>query len=133
METVQPDRRSGYEFDLYESRVIGDLAGIMSLVAGLTFAVAIGQGVLGGLQFWWGATATGLGSLIAAVLAGWIRKAAASFRDVAQTEGNDIMHLTTALSALKNMFRWQAWLSGLSVAGLILVVVFTIMAAGHSR
>jgi len=51
----------------------------------------------------------------------WTNSASSSFKMIVQTEGQDIMHLMSALGQMRKLYNLQFWLL---VVGLALVVIF---------
>ncbi len=88
--------------------------GVMSIVFGVLEVLG---GLVAGINLR-GMLTLGQGALLI-VIGAWLCAAAGSLRDVATTEGNDVMNLMYALRKLKSVFTLQAWLMGLACALLI--------------
>jgi hypothetical protein len=83
--------------------VVGVVFGVLEAISGLANGVTVvglltvGQGV----------------AMIA--IGGWLASAAGSFRDIAETQGNDIGYLMLAMSKLRSVYTLQAWMIGIAI------------------
>jgi hypothetical protein len=122
----RPDANE-YEFSASENRVIGDLSWKMHYVgmflvavAGLTTVYALFDLV------------DRIGNLVAALIyfaIGWYTiNAAASFRQIVETEGRDIGALMDACRNLLKLYRIQFWLVILALLLLVVAVIVGLVA-----
>src|SRR5947209_2048468 len=106
-----------YEFTAEQNRLIGDLAGKMRFVGlflilgGALQCLTLFAGLLGGF----------FSGLVYIFLGVWTRGAAASFRQIVDTQGADVSHLMAALGELQKMY----WLQ--YVLLLLALVVFAVL------
>ncbi len=123
-----------YEFDAAENEVIGGLASAMRFV-GVVFIVLGILESLGGVVVGVNLAAMirlGQGVLLI-VIGGWLIGGAGSFRDVVNTEGNDISHMMAALRKLRSVFTLQAWVLGIAIALSIVLIILVFMSASSGR
>ena len=114
---------NGYEFTAEQNAVIRDLGrkmqgvGVFMIVLGVLSLAGFGAGFLG----------PGAPSLVWIPIAAfflligiWTVRAGREFRQVADTEGQDIRHLMTALAELRKFYTLHFWLF---VVYLVLIVL----------
>lgn len=133
-----PAASAEYEFDAAQNTMLGDLSSKMRFV-GLILIIVGALSLVGGIlaTVRGGGTAAlseGITSLISGVLYAivgvWTRKAAASFQQIVDTEGQDIINLSSALAELLKLYTLEFWIM---VIALVLFVVGAIAgAAGAS-
>jgi hypothetical protein len=102
-----------YEFKTNENRIIGQLASKMHFVG--LFLLTMGLLIIGigvAVVFHVGPIISGT---LACVVGLWTQRASMSFKNVVQTEGDDITHLMDALDDLRKLYSLQYWLLVLGV------------------
>lgn len=119
-------RRAAYEFTPEQNEVIAGLAsnmkvvGIVSVIAGILLVVA-GFVLLARGDF------SAIFQGILALVFGWFTlQAAAAFRQIVNSQGDDIRHLMTALGVLRSLYLLQVIL--LCIALGILALAFCLVA-----
>ena len=121
-DTTEPS--GGYEFSSTDNDVFRGVASMMKFVGVMSSLFGVLELISG---FNTGMTLTGLltvGQGIALMaIGGWLAAAAGSFRDVAETEGNDIGNLMLAMAKLRSVYTLQAWLMGAACALMIVAIV----------
>ena len=113
-----------YEFSAQENETIQVLARRMKFVGIFNIVIGVLYGVAGLVFLLVQPLALMLylpvvGMLI--LIGVWTNSASSSFKMIVQTEGQDIMHLMSALGQLRKLYNLQFWLL---VVGLALVVIF---------
>jgi hypothetical protein len=99
------------------------IVGVVSMITG-------GLGVVGGcILFAKGGASILIQGGLAFVIGGFTVQAAAAFRRIVDTRGDDIGHLMTALGALRSLYQLQVFLLS---AALVLLVVGFILFAGSA-
>jgi hypothetical protein len=121
MSSEPDDGKPGYEFTADQNRLITSLAGLLRDIGFVLIAFGVLQVFQGLLDLPKGAVAIVEG-LVFISIGALKRRAAAAFRQLVQTEGDDIPHLMRALTALAGVFRIQVIL--------IIVVIGTVIVAG---
>jgi hypothetical protein len=120
-----------YEFTEEQNRVIGDLGSTMGMVGMISMALGAVIGAVGVFQIISGFLVVGLADLaqgLAFFLTGiWLRGAARGFQLVANTRGQDISHLMSAVIKLRQVYGLQrvfllAALAFSSIAVVVLVI-----------
>lgn len=106
----QPIEPPFYEFNTTQERLIRELTVKMRFVGYILIAVGIllilggivriGQGGIGGI----------INGIIQLLIGIWTSQAAASFKQIVKTQGNDIENLMDALKELKKLYTLQYWL-----------------------
>ncbi len=118
---------TSFEFDESQNAVLGDLHKKMQFV-GMLFLIMGGFTILGGLGSMVSEGASGIANILSGgvylAIGIWTRRAAASFREIVDTEGSDIDHLMSALGQLLNLYRLQYWM----ITVLLVVVVLSLVA-----
>ena len=115
-----------FEFDDSQNEVLGDLSGKMSFVGTLlmilgVLMLAVGAATLiaVGLE--------GIGSLGAGIvyflIGFWTRNASASFKEIVNTEGQDITNLMNAMGQLRRLYTLQYWICLIAVILIVLGIV----------
>jgi len=97
--------------------VLGVLNALYSLKAGSTLGVILGLGV-------------GASMLLTGV---WLLSAATRFRDIVNTQGNDLAHLMAAIARLTNVYVLQAWMISISVVITLIRVGYAIYEATQHK
>lgn len=119
-----PQKPAGYEFTIAQNNTIEGLASRMKII-GVLYLVVGGVLTLAGIWTLTQSLIQGLVSLVQVVFFGfmgyWTVQAAASFKLIVQTRGNDISYLMTALEDLRKIYNLQVWL---------LLVVLALLAIG---
>jgi len=116
---------SEHEFDASENEVFSGLSGAMRFVAAITMILGILLVCVGVLSLSSPIDAVvNLGQGVCMILIGaWLYSAGNNFKDIVNTEGNDITNLMFAIKKLKNVFTLQAWLLGIAIALVVIGVV----------
>ena len=124
----------GYEFTSTQDRLISELSNKMRFVSYVLIvigALLIFAGLVSINQGGFGSVIYGIVQLLVGV---WTNKAAASFRKIADTQGNDISNLMNALAELRKLYTLQYWLFILAlvfiVIGLVTAVIYNLSAGG---
>jgi len=107
METQQ------YEFDQSQNELIADLAQKMRFVG--YFLVVIGIiGIISGIIALFNSPSVSanyfINGIVNTIFGVWLNKAASSFKEIVDTEGNDIINLMGALGELRKLFGLIYWL-----------------------
>ena len=123
---------SQYEFNEAQNRVILDLSQKMKFVSFVLIIVGLLQ-VLGGIfsafaQSIPGAIDGFIGGIIYILVGVWGTGAANSFRQVVDTEGNDIDHMMSALGDLKKAATLTYWLLIIFIILLLVGFVMSMIA-----
>lgn len=116
-----------YEFNNTQNKLIRELSEKMRFVGyfliGLGILVAIGGLVL--------IARGGIGNLIQGivqiVIGFWTNKAASAFKQIVDTQGNDIENLMGALGELRKLYTLQYWLYIVALIFVALGVVLSII------
>lgn len=119
-----------YEFQRHEEDILRDLAGAMRFVGVSFIVIAVLLGVFGALKIPSDATegSTNLAQAVLSLLLGtWTYRAAQSFKLVIETEGNDIANLMNALFQLKRIYVFQKWALVVSVAFIVLGMIYLLV------
>lgn len=114
-----------YEFNNTQNQLIRELSEKMRFVSyfliGLGILVAIGGLVL--------IARGGLGNIIQGIvqilIGVWTNKAASAFKQIVDTQGNDIENLMSALGELRKLYTLQYWLY---IVALIFVAIGLVLA-----
>lgn len=114
-----------YEFNNTQNQLIRELSEKMRFVSyfliGLGILVAIGGLVL--------IARGGLGNIIQGIvqilIGVWTNKAASAFKQIVNTQGNDIENLMSALGELRKLYTLQYWLY---IVALIFVAIGLVLA-----
>ena len=124
----------GYEFTSTQDRLISELSNKMRFVSYVLIvigALLIFAGLVSINQGGFGSVIYGIVQLLVGV---WTNKAAASFRKIADTQGNDISNLMDALAELRKLYTLQYWLFILAlvfiVIGLVTAIIYNLSAGG---
>jgi hypothetical protein len=119
--------RNAYEFSREQNEVIASLAfnmkivGVVSLIAGALLVVG------GFVLLAKGGVPAFIQGVLALVIGGFTVQAAAAFRRIVESQGDDIGHLMTALGALRSLYRLQVFL--LCIALVVSALVFCLVAS----
>jgi len=129
---VAPLAAYEHEFDEADNRRFSKLAGAMSFVAiaSLVLGIIYCIGGVVSMQYPLAALLQIGEGVVFLLIAGWLRSAAASFRDIVRTEGNDLMNLMYAMTKLRSVYSLQAWLVG--IACVLFVVALFLFLGGSS-
>ncbi len=113
-------RSSEYEFSERDGEIIRSLARKMNFVG--LFALGVGVFVifLGALM---GHAGSILSGALYALIGIWTHRASVSFRNVADTRGNDISNLMHALHDLQKLYGFQFWLCALGLLASIITSI----------
>ena len=126
----QPEFRSEqYEFTTEQNRAINELAGAMEVVAtlmkvlGFAFLILFGLLLLQAVQLGSGyGPVIGLGAamLLCLTTGFWTSRSAHSFRQIVESQNQDIWHLMNALRNLRSLY---SLLRTIIIASLILLLI----------
>ena len=119
---------TGFEFSATQNDVLSRLAGRMKFVGIFYIVVGVLLGIASiAMLFVMPPVGIIYGLVTAAeILIGlWTNNAAASFRMIINTQGNDVDHLMNALESLRKLYNLQFWLL---IGGIVLMVVVFVAA-----
>ena len=112
-----------YEFDQSQNELILDLSQKMRFVGYFLTAVGI-LGIISGIIALFNSPSLSINNFINGIVntifGVWINKAASSFKQIVDTQGNDIVNLMGALGELRKLFGLIYWL-------LIIALVFIVI------
>ena len=128
------DQSGSYEFSSQQNETIGALAGAMKFVAIVELIIGILTGVAAIFSLLGDAMLNfvifGVNALFSVILATMLMSAAAYFRNVVDTRGNDIMLLMGALDNLRRYFSLKRvlYIVGICLVGAFLLLAVTLFA-----
>jgi len=121
-----------YEFSSSQNELIKNLAEKMRFVSYFLIGVGVLIAVSGAIALLRGGIANIITGVVQIVIGVWTNKAAAAFKRIVDTEGNDIENLMGALGELRKLYNLQYWLLILTFIFAALGVLLAIV-AGFSR
>jgi hypothetical protein len=101
------------------------IVGLVSLIAGALLVVA------GSLLLARGVVSALIEGVLALLVGGFTVQAAAAFRGIVDSQGDDIKHLMTALAALRGLYRLQVIILCLALGFLVLLVFLLVASSGR--
>lgn len=119
-----------YEFDQSQNELILDLSQKMRFVGYFLTAVGI-LGIISGIITLFNSPSLSINNFINGIVNTifgiWINKAAVSFKQIVDTEGNDIVNLMGALGELRKLFGLIYWLLIIALVFIALGIVVAII------
>jgi hypothetical protein len=118
-----------YEFSSSQNELIKNLAEKMRFVSYFLIGVGVLIAVGGAITLLRGGIANIITGVVQIVIGVWTNKAAAAFKRIVDTEGNDIENLMGALGELRKLYNLQYWLLILTFIFAALGVLLAIIAS----
>lgn len=120
-----------YEFNNNQNQLIRELSEKMRFVSYFLIGLGVLVTILGLVLI---ANGGGLGNIIQGIvqifIGFWTNKAASAFKQIVDTQGNDMENLMSALSELRKLYTLQYWLYIVALIfvalGIVLGIAFTV-------
>ncbi len=110
-----------YEFSSSQNELVKQLSEKMRFVSYFLLAGGVLTVLAGLLTLLQGGIGNIINGVFYIVIGIWTQKAASAFKQIVDTQGNDVENLMTALGELRKLYTLQYWL-------LILVLIFLALA-----
>ncbi|MGB3508939.1 MAG: hypothetical protein WBA93_06805 [Microcoleaceae cyanobacterium] len=120
-----------YEFDRSQNELILDLSNKMRFVGYFLISVGI-LGIISGIIALFSSSPSlsinnFINGIVNMIFGVWINKAASSFKQIVDTQGNDIVNLMGALGELRKLFGLIYWLLIIALVFIVIGIVVGII------
>lgn len=119
-----------YEFNNAQNQLIRELSEKMRFVSYFLIGLGILVAIAGILVITRGGLGNIIQGIIQIIIGFWTNKAASAFKQIVNTQGNDIENLIDALGELRKLYTLQYWLYIVALVfvalGIVLAIAFGI-------